>query len=584
MLSRLKRRRWRATAVAAAVGVAATVATVASPSAAAPVAATGGSVEWGVKASFRGYVTSPIGHGTITTAGGATQAASGVFTFPVSGGAHDADTGTTEAISGGSVHFEAHGGILDVLISDVRVEIDGSTGAIVADVVSREFIDTTTAGDPVTYDDVVLASLDLAGVTPTVGVGTVSYADVPATLTAAGVPAFGNFYSAGEPLDPVSFTLELAGDEGPTVPTDPSDPTDAEGSLTWKVSEHAWTSSSLAPAHEAGAPAVKDADDGWVFPVVGTPSYDESTGSVDVSFAGSLTLGNVNQGGYRIRLADPQLTVDADGAGALIADVSYCTGSAGSAPCSGPWASQDDVTVVAFDVEDDAAVVSATGGTFTLTVTPPWETANREFAPELMAFLSPASPPIAPHFRASGSSSDESKPPAPLTVTLTYDDGGPGAPGGGGVSDSIDITTEVLSGDLTISIDDDEVVLPSPVLNAAGTALETSGVLPDVRVTDTRAVNPGWNVNAQITDFNGPTTVDGKSLGWAPEVRSASVGQLVTAGAAVAPGTGISGTSLGSSAPGAGLGTAVLGADLLLQVPTDALAGSYTATLTLTAI
>src|SRR5690606_21047322 len=118
MLSRLKRRRWRATAVAAAVGVAATVATVASPSAAAPVAATGGSIEWGVKASFRNYVASPIAHGTITTAGGATQLSSGAFSFPVNGGSHDADAGATDAASDGSVHFVGHGGILDVLISD----------------------------------------------------------------------------------------------------------------------------------------------------------------------------------------------------------------------------------------------------------------------------------------------------------------------------------------------------------------------------------------------------------------------------------------------------------------------------------
>src|SRR5690606_7950648 len=153
-----------------------TVATVASPSAAAPVAATGGSIEWGVKASFRNYVASPIAHGTITTAGGATQLSSGAFSFQVSGGSQDADAGSTDAVSDGSVHFVGHDGILDVLISDVRVEIEGASGAIVADVVSREFIDTTTAGDPVTYDDVELAALDLSGVTPTVGTNTVSYA------------------------------------------------------------------------------------------------------------------------------------------------------------------------------------------------------------------------------------------------------------------------------------------------------------------------------------------------------------------------------------------------------------------------
>jgi hypothetical protein len=173
-----------------------------------------------------------------------------------------------------------------------------------------------------------------------------------------------------------------------------------------------------------------------------------------------------------------------------------------------------------------------------------------------------------------------------------------------GVSTSEQITTTIAPGSLTISVaDTSAVVLPNPSLNATATFLTTSGRLHAVTVTDDRAGSPGWNINGQVSDFtatSGPTTtpIVGANLGWTPNVIDHSTTQTVAAGPVVLPATppvltnaaadpaaGLHTARLLASAPaGAGTGTAHVDALLALNVPTTVLAGTYAATLTLTAI
>ncbi|MFD3450995.1 Ig-like domain repeat protein [Streptomyces sp. NPDC058691] len=163
-----------------------------------------------------------------------------------------------------------------------------------------------------------------------------------------------------------------------------------------------------------------------------------------------------------------------------------------------------------------------------------------------------------------------------------------------GVSASEDITTTVESGALVISVDNPHVTLPSPVLNADGDLLATAGKINPVTLTDTRAGNPGWSASGQVTDFSdgGTHAINGQNLGWTPNVIDHSPAQSVTAGSAVDPAHGASPEDAGTAglkssrslAIGTGLGTAHFGADLALNAPTSTVAGTYTATLTLTAI
>ncbi|HEU5150214.1 MAG TPA: HtaA domain-containing protein [Iamia sp.] len=177
----------------------------------------GGDLDWGVRQSFRTYITGPIAHGAIATTDGATVDTDGTFLFPAAGGTVDGEA--VDAAFAGTVRFTGHDGAgtpagvpaLDVRLSDVRVAIDGQDGTLVADVVSRGLED----GALTTYDDLAVADLDLAGITPTpVGDG-LRWSAVPATLTEGGVPAFADFYPAGSALDPLTITLALS-DEAPT--------------------------------------------------------------------------------------------------------------------------------------------------------------------------------------------------------------------------------------------------------------------------------------------------------------------------------------------------------------------------------
>lgn len=173
-----------------------------------------------------------------------------------------------------------------------------------------------------------------------------------------------------------------------------------------------------------------------------------------------------------------------------------------------------------------------------------------------------------------------------------------------GAQASETIETTINPGTLAISVaDTSTVVLPSPQLNADATYLVTTGALHQVTVADTRSGNPGWVVSGQVTDFHnttGPNTtpINGYNLGWAPAVNDHNPGQTIVPGAVVLPaapatvvdlaagdvhGLKVSRT-LASAAAGAGTGTAHLGAALTLNVPTTVIAGTYDATLTLTAI
>lgn len=164
---------------------------------------------------------------------------------------------------------------------------------------------------------------------------------------------------------------------------------------------------------------------------------------------------------------------------------------------------------------------------------------------------------------------------------------------------SENITTTVASGDLVISVDNQNVTLPSPTLLPDSSMLTTAGELNPVTVTDTRAGNPGWNVSGQVTDFadGASHSINGANLGWSPKVIDKGASQTIAAGPLVDPALGIApgapapagkglaaARTMATAGNGSGLGTAHLGAGLSLNVPTSTVAGTYTAVLTLTAI
>jgi len=167
-----------------------------------------GELVWGIKDSFRQYLVGPIAHGTVTPRTPATQApGNGPFTFPLSGEGTFASAADLAATFAGGAHLWGHDGELDVTFEDPEVVIEGTTGRLIADIEANEH------GTDAQYDeeDVVVATLDLSAVTPTRVGDTVTYAGIPATLTADGEIGFSGYYRAGDALDPVTLVLTVEG-------------------------------------------------------------------------------------------------------------------------------------------------------------------------------------------------------------------------------------------------------------------------------------------------------------------------------------------------------------------------------------
>jgi hypothetical protein len=165
----------------------------------APAASTAlGSLTWGVKESYRNYVLGPIAHGNIAVANGAVQNRDDTFLFPAT-----TTNGATIASFSGQLHFTGHDGQLDMTITNPRLSITGSTGTLSVDITST----SQDGGPAIAYQNVALATLDLAGITPLETAAGRTWTNVPTILTATGARAFGGNYRPGQALDSVSFTL-----------------------------------------------------------------------------------------------------------------------------------------------------------------------------------------------------------------------------------------------------------------------------------------------------------------------------------------------------------------------------------------
>ncbi|MFJ1548224.1 HtaA domain-containing protein [Streptomyces sp. NPDC088246] len=319
-----------------------------------------GTLEWGVKESFRKYLASSFSGGKITVKDGATQAPdNGVFTFVNGKGTYDTATHGTDTVFEGGVNFYAHGGVLDITLSDVKLATTGTGGAITVDVATPEG----------TRNDVAFAALDLSAVKPGRGAGgAMVFKDIPATLTKAGSEAFNGQYKEGDALDPATLsvkavsaptteptgkptteptgkpttkptgkpTTEPTGKPTSTASPSPSatvadKPAAAEqgaivdGTLDWGVKKSFRTYVTGPIAHgkvetTAGAGA---SGDGYRFPDA-TGHFDADKQTLNADFDGKVRfLGHQENGAYTLDLSLTGMEIQVNGTkGTLIADVS----------------------------------------------------------------------------------------------------------------------------------------------------------------------------------------------------------------------------------------------------------------------
>ncbi|MFE7033654.1 HtaA domain-containing protein [Streptomyces sp. NPDC057621] len=174
-----------------------------------------GAVDWGVRRTFREYVTGAIAQGEWKLSDGA-QDGGALFRFPEGSGTYDEKKGTLDAAFTGAVRFTGEQG-LDLKLGGIRAKVtDDGKGTLYADVTSADVTSGGKAGTD-TRKKVPLVTFTAKDLKAEDGLAQVT--EAPAKLTAKGAEAFGGMYKAGTEMDPVSLAVALTAQaELPALP------------------------------------------------------------------------------------------------------------------------------------------------------------------------------------------------------------------------------------------------------------------------------------------------------------------------------------------------------------------------------
>lgn len=167
-------------------------------------------LNWGVKESFRSYISGSIANGEWTVSDDmAYETPSFIWTESEGTFAGDLSEGTVQFT--GAVHFTGHDGALEFDLADPGIEFDGEDAAYLLLTIGAT--DTANEGGVAQGEQVRAAKIDLAGFIETSETQLDINGAVP-RLTSEGAAAFngdyGNYVS-GDELDPIVFTATVSG-------------------------------------------------------------------------------------------------------------------------------------------------------------------------------------------------------------------------------------------------------------------------------------------------------------------------------------------------------------------------------------
>ncbi|WP_320779142.1 HtaA domain-containing protein [Streptomyces sp. CRN 30] len=298
----------------------------------------GGRLDWGVKSSFRSYVTGPIAHGSYALTGSAATTGD-AFRFHSATGSYDGATGSFRAAFSGGVRFTGHETdgtyLLDLTLANPTVSVTGSTGTLYVDVVSKaKDSGAVTTSRQIPFATLALGSIDMKGDGDAVVLN-----NLPATLTTQGARSFAGYYTAGTALDPVSLSADVEpGQQPSSTPTETAGATKspepneseksdalADGAVDWGVRRtfREYVTGDTARGRWTLSDGAEDGGALFRFPD-GEGTYDD--GTLHARFAGAVRFTGAH--GLDLRLSDVRVTVE-DGEGTLYADVAG-DGSEGS--------------------------------------------------------------------------------------------------------------------------------------------------------------------------------------------------------------------------------------------------------------
>lgn len=208
-------------------------------------------VNWGLKKSFRSYINGRFSQGSQELTGVTTNEDGSYHFTSAEGTVANGEYSVT--FTGSSIHYTAHHGLLEVIISDLSVTIKNGVGTVRANVQSRPYNGNTTPNDLVETKNMTIGTFNASGLK--VEGNTIALPSVDeengtrVKLSEEATGAFAGFYKAGQELDALGFSATIVTKEAPAPSPEPSTEPSAEPTAAPTAEP------SSAPTSEAPKPA-----------------------------------------------------------------------------------------------------------------------------------------------------------------------------------------------------------------------------------------------------------------------------------------------------------------------------------------
>lgn len=208
-------------------------------------------VNWGLKKSFRSYINGAFSQGSQELTGVTTNEDGSYHFTSAEGTVTNGEYSVT--FTGSSIHYTAHHGLLEVIISDLSVTIKDGVGTVRANVQSRPYNGNTTPNDLVETKNMTLGTFNASGLKVEGNTITLPSVDeengTRVKLSEEATGAFAGFYKAGQELDALGFSATIVTKEAPAPSPEPSTEPSAEPTAAPTAEP------SSAPTSEAPKPA-----------------------------------------------------------------------------------------------------------------------------------------------------------------------------------------------------------------------------------------------------------------------------------------------------------------------------------------
>ena len=234
-------------------------------------------VNWGLKKSFRSYINGAFSQGSQELTGVTTNEDGSYHFTSAEGTVANGEYSVT--FTGSSIHYTAHHGLLEVIISDLSVTIKDGVGTVRANVQSRPYNGNTTPNDLVETKNMTLGTFNASGLKVEGNTITLPSVDeengTRVKLSEEATGAFAGFYKAGQELDALGFSATIVTKEAPAPSPEPSTEPSAEPTAAPTAAPTA--EPSFAPTSEAPKPAEPTSAAPSAAPTSAAPSSPAAT-------------------------------------------------------------------------------------------------------------------------------------------------------------------------------------------------------------------------------------------------------------------------------------------------------------------